>query len=229
MLYTAETMQCELLRLTFCIQPDFLEIHSNCCVYQQFVPLHCSVVAHDVNASASFIIYLLKDVLIVSSFLDIIPKASVNIRVQAFWEQTKILLWNKYPRVQLLGHMVSIWQGFPCRSPGKESACMQETLVQFLGWEDSLEKEYAAVSLGFPGGSYDKESTWNAGDLGSIPRLGRSAGGGHGNPFQYSCLENPHGQRSLVGYSLWYCTKSDMTKWLSTGHSMVSINTCLGF
>ena len=84
MLYTAETMQCELLRLTFCIQPDFLEIHSNCCVYQQFVPLHCSVVAHDVNASASFIIYLLKDVLIVSSFLDIIPKASVNIRIQVF-------------------------------------------------------------------------------------------------------------------------------------------------
>ena len=34
----------------------------------------------------------------------------------------------------------------------------------------------------------------NVGDLGSIPRLGRSPGGGHGNPLQYSCLENPHGQ-----------------------------------
>ena len=66
MLYTAETMQCELLRLTFCIQTDFLEIPLSCCVYQQFVPLHCSVVAHDVNALASFLIYLLKDVLIVS-------------------------------------------------------------------------------------------------------------------------------------------------------------------
>ena len=42
----------------------------------------------------------------------------------------------------------------------------------------------------------------NAGDLGSVPGLGRSPGGGHGNPLQYSCLENPHGQRSLVGYSL---------------------------
>ena len=31
--------------------------------------------------------------------------------------------------------------------------------------------------------------------------LGRSSGGGHGNPLQYSCLENPHGQRSLAGYS----------------------------
>ena len=37
----------------------------------------------------------------------------------------------------------------------------------------------------------------------SIPRLGKSPGGGHGNPLQYSCLENPHGQRSLVGYSPW--------------------------
>ena len=40
------------------------------------------------------------------------------------------------------------------------------------------------------------------GDSGLIPGLGRSAGAGHGNPLQYSCLENPHGQRSLVGYSL---------------------------
>ena len=45
----------------------------------------------------------------------------------------------------------------------------------------------------------------NAGDIrdaGLIPGLGRSPGGGHGDPLQYSCLENPHGQRSLVGYSL---------------------------
>ena len=51
----------------------------------------------------------------------------------------------------------------------------------------------------FPGGSDDKESTCNAGDLDSIPGLGRSPGGGHGNPLKYSCLENPRGQRSLVG------------------------------
>ena len=38
-------------------------------------------------------------------------------------------------------------------------------------------------------------------DVGFVPGLGRSPGGGHGNPFQYSCLENPHGQRSLAGYS----------------------------
>ena len=54
------------------------------------------------------------------------------------------------------------------------------------------------VFLGFPGGADGKESASNAGDLGSIPGLGRSPGKGDGNPLQYSCLENPHGQRSLV-------------------------------
>ena len=45
--------------------------------------------------------------------------------------------------------------------------------------------------MGFPGGSDGKESTSNAGDLGSIPGLQISPGGGHGNPLQDSCLENP--------------------------------------
>ena len=45
-----------------------------------------------------------------------------------------------------------------------------------------------------PGGSDGKESACNVGDLGLIPELGRSSGGGNGNPLQYSCLENPHGQ-----------------------------------
>ena len=43
---------------------------------------------------------------------------------------------------------------------------------------------------GFPGGSDGKESAFNAGDLGSIPGLGRSPLEGNGNPLQYSCLEN---------------------------------------
>ena len=58
------------------------------------------------------------------------------------------------------------------------------------------------VRVGFPDGSDCKESACNAGDLGLIPGLGRSPGGGHGNPGE-SCLENPHGQRSLAGYSPW--------------------------
>ena len=47
---------------------------------------------------------------------------------------------------------------------------------------------------------------------GSVPGLGRSPGGGHGNPLQYSCLENLHGQRSLAGYSPWGRKESDMTE-----------------
>ena len=49
--------------------------------------------------------------------------------------------------------------------------------------------------MSFPGGSTGQKSTCNVGveDLGSIPGLGRSPGGGHGNPLQYSCLENPRG------------------------------------
>ena len=45
----------------------------------------------------------------------------------------------------------------------------------------------------------------DARDTGLIPELGRSPGEGNGNPLQYSCLENYHGQRSLVGYSPWGC------------------------
>ena len=60
--------------------------------------------------------------------------------------------------------------------------------------------------MGFPGSSDGKESVCNAGDLGSIPGLGRYPGGGHGN------LEKPHGQRSLVGYSPCGCKELDTTE-----------------
>ena len=40
-------------------------------------------------------------------------------------------------------------------------------------------------------------------DMGLIPGLGKSPGGGHGNPLQYSCLENPHGEKRLMGYNPW--------------------------
>ena len=59
-----------------------------------------------------------------------------------------------------------------------------------------------------------KNPSTNAGDIrhtSSIPGLGRSPGGGHGNPLQYSCLENPHAQRNLVGYR-WDHKESDMTE-----------------
>ena len=50
---------------------------------------------------------------------------------------------------------------------------------------------YIMYNIYSPGDSDGKASACNAGDLGSIPGLGRSPGEGNGNPLQYSCLENP--------------------------------------
>ena len=63
-----------------------------------------------------------------------------------------------------------------------------------------------STPITFSSGSVGKESTCSAGITGyagSIPGSGTSPGGGHGNPLQYSCLENSHEQRSLAGYSSW--------------------------
>ena len=73
--------------------------------------------------------------------------------------------------------------------------------------------------MGFPGGSDGKESACSAGDLSSIPGLGRSPGRGHGNSLQYSCLENPHGYRSLTGYSQWGHKELEMIERLSRAQS----------
>ena len=74
----------------------------------------------------------------------------------------------------------------------KNLPAMQEMWVCPLGQEDPLEKDRlpTPVFLGFPRGSAGKESTHNAGDLGSIPGLGRSPGEGKGYPLQYSGLDN---------------------------------------
>ena len=69
-------------------------------------------------------------------------------------------------------------------------------------------------NMGIPGGATGKESSCNAGaagDPGSIPGSGRSPGGGHGNPLQYSCLEQP----------------KDRGAWLATAHQVpLSIAFC---
>ena len=95
----------------------------------------------------------------------------------------------------------------------KNPPAKQETLVRFQGkipWR--RDRLPTPVFLGFPGDSDSKESTHSVRDMGSITVLGRSPGGGHDNPLQYSCLENPHGQRSLAGYSPWGHKELDMTE-----------------
>ena len=79
--------------------------------------------------------------------------------------------------------------------------------------------------MGFLGSSSGKETACNAGDLGSVPGLRRSPGGGHGNPFQYSYLENLHGQRNLAGCSPWGPKESDVTEWLSTAVKYLVLKT----
>ena len=97
--------------------------------------------------------------------------------------------------------------------------CSFSTLYcnQYIDW-------YQSKLMGFPGGSVVKDPPVNAGDTrdaGCIPGSGRSPAAGC-NPLQYSCLENPHGQRSLVGYSPWCCKESDMTERLSTQSILIA-------
>ena len=75
----------------------------------------------------------------------------------------------------------------------KNLPAMQETTVQFWIWKihRTRDRLLTPVFLVFPCGSDGKESTYNTGDPGSIPRSRRSPGEGNGNPLHYSCLENP--------------------------------------
>ena len=82
--------------------------------------------------------------------------------------------------------------------------------------EDGLCRQLIQIPvrvLGFPGGASGKEPAFQCRrGTGSIPGLERSPGEGNGNPVQYSCLEDLHGQRNLVGYSPWGPKEMDMTE-----------------
>ena len=69
---------------------------------------------------------------------------------------------------------------------------------------------WSGVGVGFPGGSLVKNLPTHAGDAGLIPGSGRSPGEGNGNPFQYSCLENPRDRGA------WRATVHTVTKELDT-------------
>ena len=70
----------------------------------------------------------------------------------------------------------------------------------------------------FLGVSDSKESACNVGDLGSVLGLGRSPREGHGNPLQYSCLENPMDRGAWQATSPCGCKEADMTEQLT--HSL---------
>ena len=86
------------------------------------------------------------------------------------------------------------------------------------------------ICPGFPGGSEVESLPDNAGETDLIPGSRISSGEGNGNPLQYSCLEKPHGRRSLVGYNLWGRKESDTTERLHLKElSRPNPNTSPGF
>ena len=95
-------------------------------------------------------------------------------------EKRQVYFLGLYFWVSLIAHLI------------KNLPAMQETPVQFLGQEDSLEKGQATHSsiLGLPFDSSGKESTCNVGDLDLIPELGRYPREGKGYPLQYSGLNS---------------------------------------
>ena len=104
----------------------------------------------------------------------------------------------------------------------KQSACLETPGAEHGNPATSRPRDL----IFFPCGSAGKESSRSAGDLGSIPGLGRSPGEGKGYPLQYSGPETPHGQRSLMGYSLWGCKETDMTEQLSIAHPNICLALC---
>ena len=109
--------------------------------------------------------------------------------------------------------------GFPCSSAGKESACNvgDPALIPGLGRSPGERIDYP---FQYSWASLVAQTVKNLPamleNLNSITGLGRSPGGRHGSLLQYSCLENLHGQRSLVGYSPWGWKELDITEQLST-------------
>ena len=88
----------------------------------------------------------------------------------------------------------------------KELGGLQSTGRKELDTTEQLHFHFSHLWIywGFPSGSVVKNLPANVGDtgdVGSMPGPGRFPGEGNGNPLQSSCLENPHGQRSLVGYN----------------------------
>ena len=93
--------------------------------------------------------------------------------------------------------------------------------VQLCGYTKGIEylnRWYLNDTMGFAGGSEVKASACNAGDLSSIPGLGRSPGEGNGNPLQYSCLENP-----MDGGAWWATVHGVAKSWTQLSNFTLTI------
>ena len=105
------------------------------------------------------------------------------------------------------------WNGFESKTQGSHRLLCHHLLltsIEACSFSERLrqqnKKGTTMKSLYFPAGSDGKESACNVGDLGSIPGSGRPPGGGHGNPLQYSCLENP------TDRGAWWATVHGVTE-----------------
>ena len=110
------------------------------------------------------------------------------------WTQAACIA-GKFFTVEQSGKSWRKWQPTPVFMPGEFHG--QRSLVGYSPWvckqldtTEQLTKPWAGIKVSFIA-QLVKKSACNAGDLGSIPGLGRSPGEGNGNPLQYSCLKNP--------------------------------------
>ena len=85
----------------------------------------------------------------------------------------------------------------------------------------ATKRSLGLLAMGFLGGAEGKESTCYVGDLGMITGLGRFPGGGHGNPFQYSCLENPWTEEPGWATVSGVTKESDMTWKLNNNNKLL--------
>ena len=123
-------------------------------------------------------------------------------------------LWRAPKLAVFTSLFLSSWASLMAQVGGE--SCLQYRIPRFNYWVGKIRWKWDRLPTpalqGFLCGSAGKEPACNVGDLDLIPGLGRSPGGGHGNPLQYSCLENPRGLRSQAGYSPGGCKQSDKTE-----------------
>ena len=119
-----------------------------------------------------------------------------------------LCLWNSPGQNTGVGNHSLLQENFPTQGSNPVLLHCRRILYQ-LSHQGSPKREYCGANLtskGFPRDSNGKGSACNAGDLGLIPGSGRFPGEGNGNPFQYSCLENPMDRKA------WWATVHGVAK-----------------